>query len=433
MKSVYFIILIIFIASFFSSAELINDSLYISPLYTDPVQSTTVFSNPAELAHWNNLAGLELRYRTPESGFSGTLTLATPDFLLGNLALSIEAFGTDFGSNLIWLPETTDREAQFSLTKGGQKFVLTWAKRLEQATFGADIKYYRYRELDTGKEETGFGFDAGFLYHPWDRLYLGIVVNDLTDTEIFDASRAIVSEIPERIRLTAALSPLDDLSFTVGAPVDIFSDRLDSREIWRKMSFSARKIWDKGLNAEVGYNSRDAYAALGYILSDAINLKVIISNDLSIQDGQYQALFFASAVLPTRVWTKISSGLRRTTKKIIISNKTGINPLDFLFNMWLGVNDNLMTRSIYLDFTNPKKTREKVRDLLSPDGTIEIDRKRGRLIITDFRDNVQEILEAIRRIEARAERKWQEHERLKRQDTLLPIPQSDFPKPQIRH
>ncbi|MFC1477983.1 hypothetical protein ACFL57_00810 [Candidatus Margulisiibacteriota bacterium] len=430
-KKALIVILVLFSAVHLQ-AELINDTFYISPLNTDPVQSTAIFSNPAELAHWNNLAGLDLRYRTPDNAFSGTLTFKTPDFLLGNFSLSMEAFGTDFGSNLIWIPETSTDEGHFSLTRGGQKFVFGWAKLVDQVTFGADFKYYRYRELDTSIEEHGAGFDLGFLYHPFKRLYFGIVINDLTGTEVYDPDKNLLYEIPERIRLSAAIQPFLDLSLTVGAPIDIFSDRLDSRETWKKASFSVRKIWDRGLNAELGYNSRDAYASLGYIISDAINIKAVISNDLTIKDGQYEGLFIFSAVMPNRVWNKISKGLFRG-RKIIHSGKKGTNPWDFLFNMWVGINDNLLTRSIYLDYTDPEETKDSVIDMLSPDGEIKIDYQRNRLIVTDFRDNVMDIIEAIRRIEARAARRFQERQQQfqppRSKDNIVPGPVPDRPRP----
>ena len=405
-------IAICFLLHTFAHAEFINDSLYISPLYTDPVQSSTVFPNPAEMAHWNNIAGLELRYRGRQNAFSGALTLKTPDFLIGNFAFSMEAFGSDFGNNLIWVPETDSTEAHFSLTKGGQKYSAVWAKRMEQATFGVDVKYYRYRELNTGREEAGAGLDAGFLYHPLERLYFGLVVNDLTNTEIYDSSSSatknLLYSIPARIRVSAAFSPLNDLSFTAGAPVDIFTDKWDSRETWRKASFSVRKIWDAGLNLELGYNSRDAYASLGYIISDAINMKAVLSNDLTIKDGTYDTLFMFSAVLPARAWTMISGGVKEA-RKIMTQNdsKKGQNPLDFLFNMWLGVNDNLMTQSIYVDYANIDQVKRDVSDLLSPDGRIGVDYKRRRLIITDFKEKVMEILEAIRRMDQRARQQFE--------------------------
>jgi hypothetical protein len=412
----------------FASAEYINDALYISPLYTDPVQSSTVFSNPAEMAHWNNIGGLEMRYRGRQNSFSGTLTGKTPDFFLGNFALSMEAFGSDFGSNLIWLPATTVTDGHFSLTKGGQKYTFTWAKQLEQATFGIDAKYYSYRELDSGREESGVGFDAGFLYHPFAKiLYLGVVVNDLRSTDIYDSNKNLLYSIPERIRLTAAFAPIEDLSFTVGAPVDIFSDRLDARDTWRKMSFSVRKIWDKGLNADLGYNSRDVYASLGYIISDAVNLKAIISNDLSLQDGKYDVLFMVSAVLPVRAWTSISQGLRRT-QQIIVTDKPKNQPWDLLTNLWLGINDNLITESIYLDYLDPQTARDMVKDMLSTDGRIEIDNLRKRLIISDFKDKVSDILEAVRRLDARAGRDWQLKRDQLRQEQNIPI-RTDEPAP----
>jgi hypothetical protein len=383
-------------------AELINDSLYISPLYTDPVQSTTVFSNPAEMAHWNNIAGLELRYRSPANSFSGTLTFKTADFLIGNFALSMEAFGSDFGSNLIWIPETTNEDAHFSLTKGGQKFTFGWAKRLDQVTVGGDFKYYRYRELDTGYDETGAGFDAGILYHPLERIYLGLVVNDLSNTEIYDQNKTRLYTVPSKLRITAAYSPLDDLSFTFGAPTDILNEDLDNRDTWKKTSFSVRKMWDKGLNLEIGYNSRDAYAALGYIISDAISLKGIMSNDLTIKDGKYQYLFVCSAVIPGRTWTSISQGVIKAKALLDGDKKKGSNPWDFLFDMWLGVNDNLITRSVYLDYADPELARRHIADMLSPDGRIGIDEKRRRLIVTDFKDRVTDIVEALHRFDEQA-------------------------------
>ena len=393
-------------------AEIINDSLYISPLYTDPIQSTTIFANPAEMAHWNNVAGLELRYRRPQNSFSGTVTLKTPDFFLGNFAFSMEAFGTDFGSNLIWVPETSAREAHFSLTQGGQKFIMGWAKRTEQVTFGADAKYYRYRENDTGLDQSGIGLDMGILYHPWQKImYLGIVVNDFTDTEIFDQNKNQQTSIQEKVRFTAAVSPFSDLSLSISAPLDLFSDNLDSRETLKKMSFSMRKIWDKGLNAEIGYNSRDAYAGLGYIISDAVNIKALISNDLSIKDGVYESLFVVSAVIPMRTWAMISKGITTATRKIVVSDKGGSNPWDFLLNLWLGVNDNLVSRTKYLEFTNPQAAKDKVADLLSNDGQIEVDNKHNRLVITDFSDKVEDILKALEAIEAKA------------RNTMIPHPQ----------
>ncbi|MFC1596143.1 secretin N-terminal domain-containing protein [Candidatus Margulisiibacteriota bacterium] len=408
-------LVLLFVLFTFTSihAELIDDTFYISPLFTDPVQTTSVFTNPAEIAHWKNIAGLDLRYRPHDSSFSGTLTLKTPDFFLGNFALSMEAFGTDFGSNLIWVPEDTNNEGHFSLTKGGQKFVFGWAKRLEQVTFGIDAKYYRYRELDTGREETGFGMDAGILYHPFNRLYLGVMVNDFTDTEIYDTNKAILYEVPERIRLTAALSLPADIFMTAGAPLDILSERLDSRETWKKASFSIRKIWDRGMNAELGYNSKDAYAALGYIISDAVNLKAVLSNDLTVKDGKYRALFVCSAVLPAQAWTKISSGLMKARDKTIVikSDKKGTNPFKFLFDLWVGINYNLITQSMFLDYVDAEKAKDQVSDMLSPDGKIEVDTKRNRLIITDFKDNVHEIMEALRRIDQRSGLEWQQQKR----------------------
>ena len=390
-------------------AEYINDTFYISPLYIDSVQGSTVFNNPAEMAHWNNIFGLELRYRTPVNAFSGTLTFKIPDFYLGNFAFSMEAFGSDFGNNLIWVPKTSEQDAHFSLTKGGQKYVFTWGKRVEQVTFGADVKYYRYRELaEAGgvvDDELGVGFDLGILYHPWEKFFLGIVISDFTDTEIFDEDKNQLGTIQERIQLTAAIQPFADLSLSVAAPVDILSDRVDDRDFLRKMSFSVRKIWDKGLNAEIGYNSKDIYAGLGYIISDAVNIKTLLSNDLSIKDGQYEALFQVSAVLPTRIWTKISSGINRT-RQIVVGSKTASKPWDFLLNLWLGINDNLITRSVYLDNADIDDANDHVSDMLSTDGQIEIDYRRNRLIVTDFRQNVQDIVEAVRRYDGLGDSDW---------------------------
>jgi len=405
-KYIYLTIIFLILSFIISIAEIINDSLYISPLYTSSVQSSSLFSNPAELAHWNNIAGFELDYTTPQNAFNGSITLKTPDFFLGNFALSFEAFGEDFGKNLIWVPETNNREAHFSLTKGGQKYTFTWAKRLDYITFGADFKYYRYRELDIGNDEHGFGFDVGLLLHPFERFFIGIVVNDLTNTEIFDNDKNHLYDISERIRFSAAFSPINELSLTIGAPIDIFSEHIDDRETLKKASFSIRSIFWKSLEAEVGYNSRDAYASVGYIISDAIRLNAGMSNDLTIKDGEYKTFFSVSAVLPTRVWTKISKGVLHT-KKIFIKDKHGSNPWDLLFDLWLGINDNLTTRSFYIDYVDVLEAKKHVQDLLSNDGNISIDNKHKRLIITDFRDNVEEIINALRHFDYKhKDSKW---------------------------
>lgn len=401
-KCLFSLVLSIIITGFLVSAsyaQLTGKLTSITPYFLSPSETTTVFQNPADLTYYNYVFGGALTYGPYDQRFSGSIVVKTDDFGLGEMAAAVEYFGTNFAENFIWIDDPDG--GHFSLTKGGYKQTFIWAKKSRFLRVGIDFKHYYYRELDTGTNERGLGFDAGLYITPFEDLLFGIYTTDIGGTRITDADNPSVLKrtIPNRTWLTATVTSGNDLIISAGLPTDILKDYQTVRGIWRKSSFNIQKIFSQTLITEIGYNSKDLFAGIGYKFNDFISIEYLVSNDLYVQDGVYRHLLMLSYGIPMDSANLLAKAFRATPSVVTAPfNPKNVgrpyNPwMDTPF-WWMGIHDPTISRTVQLKNRKAAGLLQPLQDMLSPQGKISLDEPTNSLIITDYENNVMRIKNA---------------------------------------
>jgi hypothetical protein len=283
-------------ASDFSKTSLV------SPMFIRASETDTVFRNPAELTLHDRLTETRLTYGISDKKFGGIFLVHIPDNLpfyaggrknslpLGDFAFSMEFFGTNFAQNMMWVAD--DDGGHFTLADGGYKMLFTWAKKTRFLTIGANLKVYRYRDInDPDSQRNATGFDLGMFFTPFKDLYLGAVANDVGSTFIKDNEGNAIQQngqsmiIDQEIRFTAAVLSGKDMSFSVGVPLKLYDAlKNDSRHAWKSLSFQGTKVFDNFFVVSAGSNTRDLYGSLILKLNDYIDFGVIGFRDLYVNN-----------------------------------------------------------------------------------------------------------------------------------------------------
>ena len=389
-------------------ADVIDLARAIEPPFLDPVESRTIFRNPADLTYYDNVFGGSLTYSTFDKKFTGSVILRSPDFGLGNLSAGVDYFGSNFGQNIVYTP-TADGSGQYTLTRGGYRQAFTWAKNAGWFRIGAALKNYQYRELDTGRDESAVGLNAGAYFTALGDVVLGVTTTDINGTSVKDAGGATLRTIPNRTWLTGAIFGSDNLVLSAGIATDLLDRRLGTSAILKSISARARKLFANQVMVEAGYNSKDLYGKFGYRINDFLSMDYTISNDLSVKDGVYHHLFSFSYAIPDNQIPKLELALLLAPNVVMapLAPKRIGRPYNPWFDSplwWFGVTEPLTDFHYTCRTQTPGALKGLITPMLSPEGSVELDAasgpKSGTLVIHDRIRNARRIRQSLRLLDA---------------------------------
>ncbi|NBV42213.1 hypothetical protein EBR96_05535 [bacterium] len=276
-------------------------SSLVTPYFIRASETDTIFRNPAELTLHNRIVEARLSYGITNSRFGGLALLHIPDGVefagpnntpvrngIGDFALSGELFGSNLAQNLVFQNDS-DGNGRFNLLDGGYKILLTYAKKTQFVTVGANAKYYYYRDLNTaGSGRRALGFDLGAFLTPLDDMFLGLSVNDVGNTVLRDNNNQPVlnpdgsqQTVAQVVRFTAAAVSGSDMSLSVGLPLSLIDDiQKNPRDGWKRVSFQFTKIFSKSLEFSAGSNTKDLYAYVGLHANDYLNYGITAARSI---------------------------------------------------------------------------------------------------------------------------------------------------------
>ncbi|MFC1616596.1 hypothetical protein ACFL2K_00085 [Candidatus Margulisiibacteriota bacterium] len=403
MKKILFLLVLIFlIPQLVFSATTKQDVL--TPLFIGTSETDTIFRNPAELPLYENLLGGRLTYGLNDKRFTGSFIFHLPDFSLGDLALSVDGFGSDFSQNVVWIDSANG--GSFSLTEGGYKGLITWAKKTDFLTVGINGKWYRYGDKKTaGEERQAVGMDLGFFFTPFEDLFIGAVANDFGDTIIRDLNQNEVERVKQEIRLSAAVLSGDDMAFSIGVPFSrLWEAQDDPNNFWKRMSFQGRKIFGNWLVVGAGYNTKDIYYDCGFKLNDFFKISLIGSNDV-INRTENEVVF-----VPDKFTISFSYGLPFETVKEIQKNVTLDNPwIEYPMMLW-GVSvdgPSYYSRARWRKEDKLKRKMRKMEDKIDDlEEEMEDQKEKEKLEaeITDLEDSITRKTRRLKRLSKRFEK-----------------------------
>lgn len=303
------------------SSSLLANRTLISPTFYSTAVTDTMFRNPAELVFHDKIVEgrINFNYDDEDISLGATAILHLPDntyfgsskWGYGDIALVYDAFG----NNIHEIELRTDRdldENRFVFADSASRLSLTWAKRLRFATFGANVKYYNYtRHQESSRDRFAVGMDVGFYITPFEDLFIGVVGNDIGDTKIRNISGDTVDEIETEYRLSLAVLSGDDMSFSIGAPFDIFEQfEDDSESAWKEISIQGHKTFDDTIGVTLGSNTRDLFGQLTYHFNKNFNISLLGTQNLDTENRSISLVF--SAGIPTQKKRAASSTKRET-------------------------------------------------------------------------------------------------------------------------
>jgi hypothetical protein len=293
-KKILTLVCFLFVSTLVFASDFSKSSL-VTPMFLRSQETDTIFRNPAELTIYDKVFETRFMYGVEDSRFSSLFIFHLPDNLsfgntpiwnLGHFAFSLEYFGTNFGQNLMWIPDPEG--GYFTIADGGYKMLFSWAKKTQYLTIGANIKTYHYRDLrETNSERNAVGLDLGIFLTPFKDLYLGASANDVGSTSLKDANGNVIvlngqeQIIGQRVRLTAAVISGSDMAFSVGIPFSLWDDiQNNPRQGWKKIAFQGYKIFDNWLEVNAGSNTKELYAQVSFRLNEFISFGIIGARDL---------------------------------------------------------------------------------------------------------------------------------------------------------
>ena len=256
-----------------------------SPLFLSTSETDTIFRNPAELLLHNRVIDTYLRWGATDQKFSLGAILHLSDSMgkrdsFGDLAISIETFGTDFMKNITWVTNS-EGEGEFTLADAGYNLSLTWAKDFNIAVAGLNLKKYHYRNLrDPNSQRDSIGLDAGFYIKPFRDLYLGVVATNIGTTTIRDQNLNTMAITETELLLTSTIFSGKDTTFSIGVPINRLKELEKNHKTFLKyVSIQAKKVFNNTLEIGVGSNTKNIYANIGLNISPFVSVGSIYSFD----------------------------------------------------------------------------------------------------------------------------------------------------------
>jgi len=178
----------------------------------------TALSSGVDALTWNPAGLASLPFSTIRATHADLHGLGIEDNVVG---LAVPVFHR-FGVGLEWYRSGysddvfTDDLHRFTLGAG--------VRLLDTLTVGSAIRYRRYGQSFGGEDRgtgAGFGLDAGVMWSPWRRAYLGLTVHDVGDADLDYDDGTSSTPYGQRTTLGLAYEALDGWTFAMDLGRDL--------------------------------------------------------------------------------------------------------------------------------------------------------------------------------------------------------------------